>query len=237
MSLVSCRYNPNHQVKSSRLIIHEKKCPNRFNGRAIQSEDDPNLKIIVGSNNYNESSSSQKKYSDIKYMEKIKEQNIEKEEETNKKFEELRKQMYSNDKEYNERIKKENEFKKKKKKKKKKNTNNNQTDKLFSIGMDEIKNDNPDSNHFYGGIDNFSEEENNINENEFDNKKLSIDENKISNNLSDFENVLEDIDFEDFYKIIFEYDPNKELEQITERNKNYFDIDEIKKIKQLKIFD
>jgi len=177
MSLVSCRYNPNHKVKSSRLTIHEKKCPDRYNGRAIQSEDDPNLKIVVGSVNYNESSSSsQKKNSDIKYMEKIKEQNIENEEETNKKYEELRKQMYSNENEYNERIKKENEnnfFKKKKKKKK--NTNKNQIDKPFGVKMDEIKNDNLDNNHFLDildNLDNFSEEENDINENEFDNKNI-----------------------------------------------------------------
>lgn len=29
MSLVQCRYNPNHQMKSSRLLIHEDKCPDR----------------------------------------------------------------------------------------------------------------------------------------------------------------------------------------------------------------
>lgn len=29
MSLVKCRYNPNHQMKSSRLLIHEDKCPDR----------------------------------------------------------------------------------------------------------------------------------------------------------------------------------------------------------------
>jgi len=56
--------------------------------------------------------------------------------------------------------------------------------------------------------------------------KISTD--KISNNLKEFENVL--IDPEDFYKIKIEYDPNKELEQITERNKIFFDIEEIKRI-------
>lgn len=44
-NLVKCRYNPNHKVKSSRLIIHEQKCPDRFNGRVIQCPYNPNEKI------------------------------------------------------------------------------------------------------------------------------------------------------------------------------------------------
>ena len=30
MSLVECRYNPNHRMKASRREIHEQKCPDRF---------------------------------------------------------------------------------------------------------------------------------------------------------------------------------------------------------------
>jgi hypothetical protein len=31
MSLVACRFNPNHKMKASRREIHEQKCPDRFN--------------------------------------------------------------------------------------------------------------------------------------------------------------------------------------------------------------
>ena len=30
MSLVACRFNPNHKMKASRREIHEQKCPDRF---------------------------------------------------------------------------------------------------------------------------------------------------------------------------------------------------------------
>ena len=30
MSLVQCRYNPNHRMKPSKREIHEQKCPDRF---------------------------------------------------------------------------------------------------------------------------------------------------------------------------------------------------------------
>ena len=30
MSLVECRYNPNHRMKASKREIHEQKCPDRF---------------------------------------------------------------------------------------------------------------------------------------------------------------------------------------------------------------
>ena len=30
MSLVQCRFNPNHKMKASRREIHEQKCPDRF---------------------------------------------------------------------------------------------------------------------------------------------------------------------------------------------------------------
>ncbi len=49
--LVSCRYNPNHKVKKSKLIIHEYKCPNRFNPNIIVCPFDPNEKIHI--NDYN----------------------------------------------------------------------------------------------------------------------------------------------------------------------------------------
>ena len=156
MSLVECRFNPNHKVKSSRLIIHEKKCPDRNNGRAIQSEDDPNLKIIVGSHNdssiYN---SSIKKASDSRFYEKIKQKNIEKEKETEDKFERLRKQMYKDSKDYEQTIQNEknnnNMFKNKKKKKNKnKNSNNNNNDKenLFNVNINEIQNENKENYQF-----------------------------------------------------------------------------------------
>lgn len=31
MSLVACRYNPNHKMKPTRLLIHEGQCPDRYN--------------------------------------------------------------------------------------------------------------------------------------------------------------------------------------------------------------
>lgn len=43
--LVPCRYNPNHKVKRSRLVIHEYKCPNRFEGKVLVCPLDPNEKI------------------------------------------------------------------------------------------------------------------------------------------------------------------------------------------------
>ena len=49
--LVSCRYNPIHKVKKSKLIIHEYKCPDRFNLNIIVCPFDPNEKIHI--NDYN----------------------------------------------------------------------------------------------------------------------------------------------------------------------------------------
>ena len=45
--LVPCRYNPKHKVKRSRLVIHEYKCPNRFEGKVVVCPLDPNEKINI----------------------------------------------------------------------------------------------------------------------------------------------------------------------------------------------
>ena len=46
--LVSCRYNKNHKVKRSRLVIHEYKCPDKDrNPDIIVSPFDPNEKINI----------------------------------------------------------------------------------------------------------------------------------------------------------------------------------------------
>ena len=233
MSLVACRFNPNHRVKSSRLIIHEKKCPDRFNGRAIQSEDDPNLKIIVGSHNdssiYNNSSI--KRACDSRYYEKIKENNIKKEKETEDKFEQLRKQMYKDQNDYEQIIQSEknnnnsNMFKNKKKKKNKNNTFVNNNNNLFDVKIREIKNDNKDNHQLIDDNFDFIEDEkpNEISNNETINK-VNHNKSKYSNKDNDFEKILNVIkyDEEDFIKINTDYDPNEELEKIMEINTNYF---------------
>ncbi len=231
MSLVECRFNPNHKVKSSRLIIHEKKCPDRNNGRAIQSEDDPNLKIIVGSHNdssiYNNSI---KKASDSRFYEKIKQKNIEKEKETEDKFEQLRKQMYKDSKDYEQTIQNEknnnNMFKNKKKKKNKnKNSNNNNNDKenLFNVNINEIQNENKENYQFIDDKFDLDDDFKNENNNEEQSNYIKYNKNEI-NNKSDYENLFNEIkyDEDDFIKINTNYDPNEEFEKIIEMNKNYF---------------
>jgi len=234
MSLVACRYNPNHKVKSSRLIIHEKKCPDKNNGRAIQSEDDPNLKIIVGSQNdssiYNNNSSI-KSISDSRFYEKIKQNNIKKEKETEDKFEQLRKQMYKDQKDYEQIIQSEknnnsNMFKNKKKKKNKNNTFvNNHNDNLFDVKIKEIQNNNKDNHQLINDNFDFLEDEKS-NEISNNNTKNYVNHNKTqySNKINDFEKIFDEIkyDEDDFIKINTNYDPNEELEKIMEMNKNYF---------------
>ena len=230
MSLVECRFNPNHKVKSSRLIIHEKKCPDRNNGRAIQSEDDPNLKIIVGSHNdssiYN---SSIKKASDSRFYEKIKQKNIEKEKETEDKFERLRKQMYKDSKDYEQTIQNEknnnNMFKNKKKKKNKNKNSNNNNDKenLFNVNINEIQNENKENYQFIDDKFDLDDDFKNENNNEEQSNYIKYNKNEI-NNKSDYENLFNEIkyDEDDFIKINTNYDPNEEFEKIIEMNKNYF---------------
>jgi hypothetical protein len=230
MSLVECRFNPNHKVKSSRLIIHEKKCPDRNNGRAIQSEDDPNLKIIVGSHNdssiYN---SSIKKASDSRFYEKIKQKNIEKEKETEDKFEQLRKQMYKDSKDYEQTIQNEknnnNMFKNKKKKKNKNKNSNNNYDKenLFNVNINEIQNENKENYQFIDDKFDLDDDFKNENNNEEQSNYIRHNKNEI-NNKSDYENLFNEIkyDEDDFIKINTNYDPNEEFEKIIEMNKNYF---------------
>jgi len=43
--LVSCRYNHNHQVKNSRLLFHERTCPNKNTERVVVCSYDPSHKI------------------------------------------------------------------------------------------------------------------------------------------------------------------------------------------------
>ena len=43
--LVSCRYNPSHKVKSSKLMFHEDKCPNKNTDKIKSCPFNPNHKI------------------------------------------------------------------------------------------------------------------------------------------------------------------------------------------------
>ena len=50
--LVSCRYNPSHQVKPTRLMFHEEKCPNKNTNKIKVCPYNPNHKIPI--ENYDE---------------------------------------------------------------------------------------------------------------------------------------------------------------------------------------
>ena len=70
--LVCCRYNKNHKVKRSRLVIHEYKCPDKDkNPNIIVSPFDPNEKIHI--KNYEKHCKKYEQKIDDELKEKMKE--------------------------------------------------------------------------------------------------------------------------------------------------------------------
>ncbi len=127
--LVCCRYNKNHKVKRSRLVIHEYKCPDKDkNPNIIVSPFDPNEKIHI--KNYEKHCKKYEQKIDDELKEKMKEYIKDKNNEDNyQKLQEIRvKELNGN---YNE--EKNNIIGMDKKKKKKPKKSN------YEILNDEIK--------------------------------------------------------------------------------------------------